>query len=514
MKNTGGLGVEKVLRRLQSGSDIRGVAIQYEDKQVTLNREIVSILAQGYVNYISKKLGKTPEETVVSVGTDPRITRGKLQCAFIEELLDAGMTVYDFGISTTPSMFMSTIFEKYNCDAAVMFTASHLPFYYNGIKFFTKAGGFEKEDIKEVIENSIEILKNSTTKQTKKGKINKTTIIKDYSKFLVEKIRTEVNSKRNYEKPLEGLHIVVDAGNGSGGFFADEVLKVLGAETKGSAFLNPDGLFPNHVPNPEDETAMGFLKRAVINNKADFGIIFDTDVDRASCVDKTGEEINRNRLIALSAAIVLEQNPGSTIVTDSITSDELNEFITKLGGKHFRYQRGYKNVINKAKELNEKGVECPLAIETSGHAAFKENNFLDDGAYLIAKILVELAKLHEEGKNIEDLLQGYKEPAESKEIRLNVETQSIKEYADKVIAELSQFVKDEPEWSEVEENYEGIRVNCKNEDGNGWFLLRSSLHEPIICINIEAGYEGGVEKTEKKLAEFLKKYSEIDTLAI
>ncbi len=506
--------MEKVLRKLQSGSDIRGIAIQHEDKQVTLNRETVAALAQGYVNYISKKLGKNPEEIIVSAGTDPRITGGKLQCAFIEELLDAGMTVYDFGLSTTPSMFMSTIFEKYNCDAAVMFTASHLPFYYNGIKFFTKEGGFEKEDIKQVIENSIDILKNSTVKQTKKGKIVKTSIIKDYSKFLVEKIRTEVNSKKNYEKPLDGLHIIVDAGNGSGGFFAGEVLEVLGAKTIGSAFLNPDGLFPNHVPNPEDETAMGFLKRAVLNSKADFGIIFDTDVDRASCVDKNGEEINRNRLIALSSAIVLDQNPGSTIVTDSITSDELNEFITKLGGKHFRYQRGYKNVINKSKELNEKGIECPLAIETSGHAAFKENNFLDDGAYLTAKILITLAKLHEENKNIEDLLEGYKEPLEAKEIRLNVNTQSIKEYADKVISDLEQFVKEEPEWSQVEENYEGIRVNCKSGEGSGWFLLRASLHEPIICINMEAGYAGGVGKIEKKLAEFLKKYGEIDTSAL
>ena len=291
-------------------------------------------------------------------------------------------------------------------------------------------------------------------------------------------------------------------------------MEVLGAKTIGSAFLNPDGLFPNHVPNPEDETAMGFLKRAVLNSKADFGIIFDTDVDRASCVDKNGEEINRNRLIALSSAIVLDQNPGSTIVTDSITSDELNEFITKLGGKHFRYQRGYKNVINKSKELNEKGIECPLAIETSGHAAFKENNFLDDGAYLTAKILITLAKLHEENKNIEDLLEGYKEPLEAKEIRLNVNTQSIKEYADKVISDLEQFVKEEPEWSQVEENYEGIRVNCKGGEGSGWFLLRSSLHEPIICINMEAGYAGGVGKIEKKLAEFLKKYGEIDTSAL
>ena len=501
--------MEKVLGKLQSGSDIRGIAIQYEDKEVNLSRENVGLIAKGYIAHISEKLGKSPEDIKVSVGTDPRLTASKLKCKFIEELMDSGMEVYDFGISTTPSMFMSTVFEKYTCDSAVMFTASHLPFYYNGMKFFTKDGGFEKEDIKQLI--SLASVNNEEQKIIKKGKMNKTSILKDYSSFLVDKIRKEVDSKSNYMMPLEGLHIIVDAGNGSGGFFAKEVLEPLGANTEGSAFLEPDGNFPNHIPNPEDEKAIGYLKKAVIDNKADLGIIFDTDVDRSSCVDKNGEEINRNRLIALSSAIVLEQSPGSTIVTDSITATELSEFITKLGGKHFRFQRGYKNVINKAKDLNEKGIECQLAIETSGHAAFKENRFLDDGAYLVAKILIKLAKLHENGQNIEDLLTDYKEPKESKEVRLKMKTQSIKESADKIIKDLDVYTKEMSNWSQVEENYEGIRVNCEYAEGKGWFLLRSSLHEPILCINIESDFSGGVEKILSSLGEFLRKYDEVDT---
>lgn len=504
--------MEKVLGKLQSGSDIRGIAIQYEDKEVNLSRENIGLIAKGYIDHISEKLGKSPEDIKVSVGTDPRLTASKLKCKFIEELMDSGMEVYDFGISTTPSMFMSTVFEKYNCDSAVMFTASHLPFYYNGMKFFTKEGGFEKEDIKQLI--SLASVNNEEQKIIKKGRMNKTSILKDYSSFLVEKIREEVNSRNNYMMPLEGLHIIVDAGNGSGGFFAEQVLEQLGANIEGSVFLDPDGNFPNHIPNPEDETAIGYLKKAVIDNRADLGIIFDTDVDRSSCVDKNGEEINRNRLIALSAAIVLEQFPGSTIVTDSITSTELNEFITKLGGKHFRFQRGYKNVINKAKDLNEKGVECQLAIETSGHAAFKENRFLDDGAYLVAKILIKLAKLHENGQNIEDLLTDYKEPKESKEIRLKMKTQSIKESADKIIKDLEKYTKEISNWSQVEENYEGIRVNCEYPEGKGWFLLRASLHEPILCINIESDFSGGVYKILASLGEFLHKYDEIDTYGL
>ena len=140
--------MEKVLRKLQSGSDIRGIAIQHEDKQVTLNRETVAALAQGYVNYISKKLGKNPEEIAVSAGTDPRITGGKLQCAFIEELLDAGMTVYDFGLSTTPSMFMSTIFEKYNSLGGIL---------VHGIPEFRLNTKVVEESIKNILDLGVDV---------------------------------------------------------------------------------------------------------------------------------------------------------------------------------------------------------------------------------------------------------------------------------------------------------------------------------------------------------------------
>ncbi|KOM58660.1 hypothetical protein LR48_Vigan11g169400 [Vigna angularis] len=115
---------------------------------------------------------------------------------------------------------------------------------------------------------------------------------------------------------------------------------------------NLRSLFPNHIPNPEDKTAMKAITQAVLDNKADLGIIFDTDVDRSAAVDFTVREFNRNRLIALMAAIVLEEHPGTTIVTDSVTSDGLTTFIEKkLGGKHHRFKRGYKNVIDEAIRL-------------------------------------------------------------------------------------------------------------------------------------------------------------------
>ena len=158
---------------------------------------------------------------------------------------------------------------------------------------------------------------------------------------------------------------------------------------------------------------MDSVRLATIRAKADLGVIFDTDVDRGGAVDAKGDELNRNRLVAVASAIALEGNEGGTIVTDSITSSGLKEYIEDtLGGHHHRFKRGYRNVINEAIRLNNEGVNCPLAIETSGHAALRENYFLDDGAYLVTKIIIKMAVLRREGKNLETLLEGLREPVE------------------------------------------------------------------------------------------------------
>jgi len=219
----------------------------------------------------------------------------------------------------------------------------------------------------------------------------------------------------NFEKPLQGLKIIVDAGNGAGGFFTSKVLSQLGADTTGSQFLDPDGNFPNHVPNPEDKDAMQSICDAVVREKADLGVIFDTDVDRSAIVDSKGNPVNRNALIAMISAVILNEHPGSTIVTDSITSEGLTKFIeVELKGKHHRFQRGYKNVINESIRLNTLSEESWLAIETSGHAALKENYFLDDGAYLVAKLLVEMAKLNAKGGKLTDLITKLEQPMEKR----------------------------------------------------------------------------------------------------
>lgn len=297
------------------------------------------------------------------------------------------------------------------------------------------------------------------------------------------------------------MKVIVDAGNGAGGFFADKVLARLGADTEGSQFLNPDGMFPNHIPNPENKEAMASICQATLDNKADLGIIFDTDVDRAAIVGSDGKSINKNALIAVISSIILEEHPSTTIVTDSVTSNGLADFIRSRGGIHHRFKRGYKNVINEAIRLNEEGRESHLAIETSGHAAIKENYFLDDGAYLISKILVKAAKLFRESKDIGQLIEDLHESLEDKEIRIKIQEPDFKTYANNTIKSLSEKVKAIEGWDEVSENYEGIRVNCKDE--KGWFLMRSSLHEPLLVINFESDIQGGCDMIHNKLSELI-----------
>ena len=492
-------------KALQNGSDVRGVAMDgVPGEEINLSPDVAETLGQVFVTWLSGKREKRAASLRIAVGMDSRISGPALKEALIRGMASLGAEVADCGLASTPAMFMTTVTEGYSYDGAIMLTASHLPFNRNGMKFFTPQGGLEKSDISELLsmaENGLSAV------GTEPGAVSDLDFMSVYSRLFVEKIRKEVNSRTNPDRPLMGFKIVVDAGNGAGGFYVDRVLKPLGADTTGSQFLEPDGRFPNHVPNPEDQTAMDAICRAVRQCRADFGIIFDTDVDRAAAVDERGEQINRNRLIALASAVVLAEHPGSTIVTDSITSDGLTDFIEGvLGGRHHRFKRGYKNVINESLRLNQQGEESWLAIETSGHAAMKENFFLDDGAYLVTKILIKLARLREEGKSLRDLVASLPEPAESEEFRIRITEGDFKGYGNRIIKELEDFVSTQTGWSIVPNNHEGIRVSC----GDGWFLLRLSLHDPVIPLNVESNMQGGVKAIAAKLREFLSRYPGLD----
>ena len=488
-------------KKLQNGSDIRGVALDgIEGQYVNLTEQVTRDIGRGFAVWLAKKTGQ--KALRVAVGRDSRLS-GQTLCGWIcDAMVQQGIEVTDFGMASTPAMFMSTVTEGYCFDGSVMITASHLPFNRNGFKFFTPNGGLESADIKEIL--AYAAADDSTGFSA--GTLVSGSFMDTYAKILADKIRAASGE----EKPLEGFRIVVDAGNGAGGFYVDKVLRPLGADTTGSLYLDPDGSFPNHIPNPEDKEAMESITRAVKDANADLGIIFDTDVDRAGAVLSDGSELNRNRIIAMLSVILLREHPGTTIVTDSITSTGLAKFIEEKGGVHHRFKRGYRNVINESIRLNAQGQDSQLAIETSGHGALKENYFLDDGAYLVTKLLIELARGKKEGYTLESLIASLEEPAESVEFRMNILVEDFKAYGQNVIDQLTAYAADRAGWSLAPSNFEGVRVNLDNDHGDGWFLLRLSLHDPLLPLNIESNRRGGAKQIAKELADFL---SEFDSLS-
>lgn len=483
--------------KLKSGTDVRGVALEgVEGEHIDLTDEAVEGIVRALIYMLAEKLGKT--KLTIAVGHDSRLSAGRICAAAAKAITESGCDALLTGLSSTPSMFMLLQEKDAPADASIMITASHLPYNKNGLKFFLPSGGFEGKDVTALLTLAAE-----GKALTGKGSVRETDYIGRYSENLVAFVR----EKTGEETPLAGKKIVVDAGNGAGGFYVEKVLKPLGADTAGSQFLDPDGRFPNHIPNPENKEAMRSVCEAVQRAHADFGIIFDTDVDRAGAVDKNGEEINRNRLIALIAAILLEEHPGATIVTDSVTSDGLAQFIAAHGGKHCRYKRGYKNVIDKAKELCAAGQYAPIGIETSGHAALEENYFLDDGAYLVTRILITVAKLAKEGRSVSDLIADLPEPAEAAEARLTFTAGAdFKTLGNAAIEELKAYVPTAEGLSLAPDNFEGVRINFDKDHGDGWALVRMSLHEPIMPINFESNTAGGNAKIAAALYAFLNRY--------
>ena len=488
--------------KLQNGSDIRGVALP-GDEEVNLGKEEAIRLSIAFARWLSEKHRKDESKIKISVGHDSRITAQSLKEAVILGLSDEGVDVLDCELASTPAMFMSTLFEEYKCDGAIMITASHLPQNRNGFKYFDNEGGLNKEDITAIIKmaEQIDICDMKQIKSAQKANLMST-----YSEYLREKIIKETGGN---DMPLRDLKIVVDAGNGAGGFYAENILKPLGADITGSQFLEPDGTFPNHQPNPENEEAMKSLCKAVKDNTADLGWIFDTDVDRSSAVDANGREINRNAIVAMAAALIAKEHPGTTVVTDSITSDQLTEYLeTCLGLKHLRFKRGYKNVINKAKELNEQGIDSQLAIETSGHAAYKENYFLDDGAYLATKIVIKAAQLKKSGVGLDVILSSLEEPKEAIEKRFSIDREDFAVYGDFVLEKLTEWVIEEGTAigaSLVLPSYEGVRINFNSEKVKGWCLLRKSLHDPKMPLNIEVT-KGSCDDILELILGFLKSF--------
>lgn len=536
-------------KKLQNGSDIRGVAIETEGgKPVNLTQNSVVRIGAAFALFAADRANKPASELRIAIGRDSRLSGEQLTVWLADGIASVGANAYDGGLASTPAMFMCCVNELH-FDAGIMVTASHLPMERNGMKFFTAiAGGLEKADITAILASAEEA---AFPIAAQRGQCGTVDVMTPYVNGLKEKILSALGCAKD-EKPFSGLKIVVDAGNGAGGFFAERLLEPLGADITGSRFLEPDGRFPNHQPNPENADAMRSICDAVTETGADFGIIFDTDVDRAGAVlpsDGGVIALDRNRLIALMTAILVRQYGPITVVTDSITSTGLTDFINSLGCRHHRFKRGYRNVINEAKRLlaleeaakkakEETDAEFANAIladaefanaifanailadaifanaifamETSGHGALRENYFLDDGAYIIVKLLVALVEARREGKTLNELIANLKEPCESAEARLNVLLDDTADYTAAVLETVEKHFSNLPGFEIVQPNYEGVRVNVDETHGNGWFLVRRSLHDPLMPCNIESNSVGGMRLIAAELYNALRAFDKLE----
>lgn len=487
---------------LQNGSDVRGVSLPGAlGEEVTLNTDAAHNIAMAFVSWLSARLHKPIGELRIGVGRDSRNSGPDLQRAVIGGIAASGAQAVDCAMASTPAMFMTTVLPEIAFDGSVMITASHLPWNRNGLKFFTREGGLEAPEIGEILHEAA----SGVPAAKRPGRLSACDVITPYAGYLRRVIVEGVGAG---EKPLAGFKIAVDAGNGAGGFFATRVLLPLGADVSASVYLEPDGSFPNHIPNPEFKPAMDSFREVVLAHGCDLGFLFDTDVDRVGAVDADGMELSRNRLIALMGAIVAEEAPGSTVVTDSVTSEGLARFLEGLGLRHHRFKRGYKNVINEGIRLNEAGETCLLAMETSGHAALRENYFLDDGAYLSAKIIVRTVRLRREGRSLSDLLSGLHEAVDARELRFPLLPEDYRAAGEAVLEALRQYAEGQPGWVAAPDNHEGLRYSLPAHEG--WFLLRQSLHDPLMPLNIESNKEGGAAAILEELTPFLRGMPTLD----
>lgn len=483
-------------RKLRSGTDIIGTEGQ-------LTNEFASKFGYAFALYLAKQTNVTPDELVIAIGHDSRESGPRLTRALIKGVTTADSDVLDAGLCTAPALYAALFAEEGTAHGAIMVTGSRRGAEINGFKLMTRNGAVSAEGVAEILEcaSSVKLPVRLVTPVDS---------LRIYREFLAAMARERLED--DALRPLLGLHVIVDAGNGAGGFYA-EFLQDMGAEVTGSMNLEPDGKFPAHVPDAGDAAALKTLSEAVVSQTADLGIMFDSDCARASFVDEKGRVITGNRLIALIAAVVLDKEPGATIVTDSVTSSGLSRFIAEWGGVHYRFKRGYRNVIEEARRLNDEGINCPLAIETSGHAAFRENNFVDDGMYLATRLICEAYDRKRSGLSLTALIDELSEPVESTEIRLRMTDDDTTQTARDVIEMVLSHTLDNPEWRFAPDSREGVRILFNLEGGveNAWFQLRMSVHDPaVMVLNAESDVPGGIRKMLGEFCALIEGECDID----
>ena len=481
-------------QKLRSGSEIRG-------PESLLRDDRVEKLGYAFACWLAERDGTTPDALKLAVGCDSRPSGARLKAAFIRGVTAADSDVLDCGRCPSPALFMTVRPGPDGADGAAMVTGGASDVEVNGFRFVTAGESVKDSDISELLERAA------------RTRVPERLVIPhDADTPYLERLRLAVARclEDDALKPLLGMRVIVDARGSVGASYA-AFLDSLGVDVEGSLTLEAGA--GDCIPNPDDAGQIGLLAQAVAARRADMGVMFNADGNRVAIVDDGGRLIAHNRLIALVAAMLLDARPGSTFVTDSVTSSGLSDFIAEWGGVHYRFKRGYRNVIDEAVRLNAEGIDCPLAIETSGHAAFRDNGFMDDGIYLATRVLCEALNRKREGQNVFRLIDDLKEPVESVEIRLPVSEEADPSAVSQEVAEmLLSFTLDNPGWHPAPDSREGVRITFNLEDGvnNAWFQLRMSVHDPVMVLNAQSDVPGGVRRILGELYDLIRDAEALD----
>ena len=392
------------------------------------------------------------EPATVIIGEDMRPSSPELADAFSAGVTSNGTNVIRIGLASTDMLYYAA--GSKNLPGA-MFTASHNPAAYNGIKLcLSGARPIGKETgllaIEHFVRHGMPVAMRPAGTETTED------LLQDYADYLHKLVSFKGN------RPLK---IVIDAGNGMAGFTAPAIFERLGAEII-PLYFELDGNFPNHEANPIDPANLRDLQKAVIEHQADIGLAFDGDADRCFLVDEKGETVDPSLLTSLIATRELVKHPGATIIHSLISSRTVVEVITELGGVPIRSRVGHSYIKALMAE-----TDAVFGGEHSGHFYFKDFWRADSGALAA---LHALAALGESDQTISQLLAPFKRYVASGEVNSKVadSTRVINEIREKYSA-LSEFEIDE---------LDGLTISTKN----WWFNVRASNTEPLLRLNVEA----------------------------
>ena len=392
------------------------------------------------------------EPATIVVGEDMRDSSAPLADAFSDGATSQGMDVIRIGLASTDMLYFAS--GKLNLPG-IMFTASHNPAQYNGMKL-CKSGakpiGQESGllTIKQLIQEGIAISNRPV------GSIRKMDLLDDYVTYLIDRFPKKTFKKRK-------LKVVIDAGNGMAGFTAPSVMKKLNVELI-PMYFDLDGDFPNHEANPIEPKNLKDLQKRVKKEKADLGLAFDGDADRCFLVDENADLVNPSSLTALIAVRELKRNPGASIIYNLISSKAVPEIILENGGKPVRSRVGHSYIKSLMAQTG-----AVFGGEHSGHFYFADFWRADSG---MLAALYALAELMDSPKSLSEILESFDRYFSSGEINTQVKD------AGKSIKLVRKKYEHENEIDELD----GLTVSSQN----WWFNLRPSNTEPLLRLNVEA----------------------------